>query len=148
LYIAEKSRSSFKAQVSGSELVVFVPQGHKENKKEIKKAISTEFKKQFRAIVEEGVEEYNKFYNFKYNRIAIKNNKTNWGSCSSMGNLNFNWKLIFAPLKIIDYVIVHEICHLKEHNHSQAFWDLVSKQAPDHKLSRKWLKQNGGGLIL
>jgi predicted metal-dependent hydrolase len=148
LYVVEKSRSTFKATVSGSELVVLVPDGEKNNKALIRKAIHSEFKKQFRQIVEEGVEEYNKFYNFEYNRIAIKDNRTNWGSCSTKGNLNFNWKLIFAPLEVIDYVIVHELCHLKEHNHSKHFWDLVAEQIPNHKLYRKWLKENGNGLIL
>lgn len=148
LYIVEKDRQSFKSIVSGSELVVQVPFGEKSNKKKIKESITKELKKQFRQIVEEGVEEYNKFYNFKYNRIAIKDNRTNWGSCSSKGNLNFNWKLIFAPLEVIDYVIVHELCHLKEHNHSSRFWNLVSEKMPNHKQYRKWLKENGGGLIL
>ncbi|MCA9386358.1 M48 family metallopeptidase, partial [Candidatus Dojkabacteria bacterium] len=71
---------------------------------------------------------------------------TNWGSCSSKGNLNFTWRLIFAPLEILDYVVVHELCHLKEQNHSQRFWDLVAEQVPDYKKKRIWLKKHGANL--
>ena len=118
------------------------------DKKKIREAIIKTYKKYFRTIIEEAVEEYTKVYGFKYNRIAIKDNKTNWGSCSSKKNLNFNWKLIFAPLDVIDYVVVHEVCHLKEQNHSSRFWDLVEKEYPDYKEKKKWLKDNGGKLMI
>ncbi|MBU0727650.1 M48 family metallopeptidase, partial [Patescibacteria group bacterium] len=65
-----------------------------------------------------------------------------WGSCSDRKNLNFNWKLIMAPIEIIDYVVVHEMCHLKQMNHSSKFWNLVAEKMPDYKELRKWLKDN------
>ena len=76
------------------------------------------------------------------NKVTIKAQKTRWGSCSSLGNLNFNWRLIMMPQKIIDYVVVHELCHLKEMNHSSAFWNRVEEIIPDYRNRRKWLKNN------
>lgn len=77
-----------------------------------------------------------------YNRITLKKVSSIWGSCSRRGNLNFNRKLIMAPHKIVDYVVIHEVCHLKEHNHSSAFWKLVASFDPDFKAHRKWLHDN------
>ena len=79
---------------------------------------------------------HNNFYNFKFNSVRIKNTKSRWGSCSTKKNLNFNYKLIFLPKELADYVIVHELCHLKQFNHSRAFWELVSKAIPDYKELR------------
>lgn len=78
-----------------------------------------------------------------YKNITIKNQKKRWGSCSSDRNLNFNWRLIRMPKDIIDYVVVHELCHLKQMNHSKAFWDEVEKVLPDYKIRKKWLDENG-----
>jgi predicted metal-dependent hydrolase len=83
---------------------------------------------------------YNDIYGFSYNRIFIKNQKTVWGSCSSDRNLNFNFKIAFLPEKHRDYIIVHELCHLKEMNHSKNFWSLVEKTFPDHLKIRKDLR--------
>ena len=72
-------------------------------------------------------------------RVAIRDQKTRWGSCSSKGNLNFNWKLIMAPPQVLDYVVIHELCHLWEFNHSPRFWALVENQMPDYEVWKKWL---------
>ena len=79
-----------------------------------------------------------------YGRITIRNQRTVWGSCSSKGNLNFNCLLMKAPEHVRDYVVVHELCHRKEMNHSKRFWELVEIVIPDHKACRKWLKEEGG----
>ena len=82
-----------------------------------------------------------------YGKITIRNQKTRWGSCSSKGNLNFNCLLMLTPPEVIDYVVVHELCHRKEMNHSGAFWAEVEKVLPDYKEQVKWLKENGGQII-
>ena len=79
--------------------------------------------------------------------IRIAAQKSRWGSCSSRGTLSFNWKLMLAPPEVLDYVVVHELCHLVEMNHSKAFWDLVGSILPDYKRLRKWLKDNGASLL-
>ena len=78
-----------------------------------------------------------------YGRITLKAQKTLFGSCSAAGNLNFNIALMFAPEKVLDYVIIHELCHLKEMNHSMDFWHEVEKVMKDYKVERQWLKDNG-----
>lgn len=78
-----------------------------------------------------------------YGRITIRNQRSRWGSCSSRGNLNFNCLLMLTPPEIIDYVIVHELCHRREMNHSPLFWQEVENILPDYKKRRKWLKDNG-----
>jgi predicted metal-dependent hydrolase len=94
------------------------------------------------ALACERVSYFNQIYGFSYNEINIKNQKTRWGSCSAKGNLNFNYKILFLPEAVRDYVVVHELCHLKEFNHSRKFWNLVAKTIPDFtevKLElRKW----------
>ncbi len=83
----------------------------------------------------------------RYNNVTVRCQKTRWGSCSAKGNLNFNCLLSFAPTEVFDYVIVHELCHLKEMNHSPAFWHEVEKIIPDRKIHEKWLRQNGSALL-
>ena len=90
---------------------------------------------------------YEKQIGVTYGKITIRNQKTRWGSCSSKGNLNFNCLLMLTPPEVIDYVIVHELCHRKEMNHSGAFWAEVEKALPDYKEQVKWLKENGGQII-
>lgn len=81
-----------------------------------------------------------------FGRISIREQKTRWGSCSSDGNLNFNWRLIFAPEEVLDYIVVHELAHRREMNHSQAFYEIVSSILPEYKKSQKWLRDNGHSL--
>lgn len=78
--------------------------------------------------------------------IRFKNTSSRWGSCSNTGNLNFSTRLLFAPAEVIDYVIIHELAHLIEMNHSDRFWALVEKAMPGYEMQEKWLKKNGAGL--
>lgn len=86
-------------------------------------------------------------YGFNYKKIFIRSQKTRWGSCSSQKNLNFNWRLILTPRNCCDYVIIHELCHLKEMNHSQKFWNLVEQCMPSYRNAERWLKEEGGRLM-
>lgn len=95
----------------------------------------------------ERVKYYAEMIHVSYGRITIRNQKTRWGSCSSKGNLNFNCLLMLCPPQVRDYVIVHELCHRLEMNHSAAFWKLVEGVMPDYKLHRKWLKENGNRIL-
>ncbi len=83
----------------------------------------------------------NQFYNFKLNKVFIKNHRLRWGSCSSKGNLNFNYKIVFLPSEIADYLVVHELCHLSEFNHSPKFWALVAEGIPHYKKVRSELRK-------
>lgn len=99
------------------------------------------YKELAREVVHERLQHFNTLYQFEYKRVAIKNQKTCWGSCSEYGNLNFNYKVIFLPEPIMDYVIVHELCHLVELNHSPAFWAHVERVLPDYKERKKLLRK-------
>jgi predicted metal-dependent hydrolase len=96
-------------------------------------------------LAENKVRQWNSFYGFSYNRISIKNQKTRWGSCSKKGNLNFNYKIVHLPENLTDYLIVHELCHLKHMNHSRNFWALVGQSVPNYKKLRRELRNFGGG---
>ena len=107
----------------------------------IRRRFTIKKREQARRFVENRINYFNKFYNFKINRIAIKNTSTRWGSCSSKRNLNFNYKIIYLRSALADYLIVHELCHLGELNHSKRFWALVSKTIPDYVNINKELRR-------
>lgn len=104
------------------------------------------FKEEARLLVEKKITKFNALYNFTYKEIRIKNQKTLWGSCSRQGNLNFNYKLALISEQCADYIVVHELCHLREFNHSYRFWNLVAQTIPHHKKIRKELKEKGFSL--
>ena len=111
-------------------------------------AIINKHKKYARKIFEAKVAYFSQFTGGNYTSITIRDQKTRWGSCSGRGTLSFNWRLILAPPEILDYVVVHELCHLTHMNHSKEFWKLVESVIPDYKIKRKWLKENGHTLHL
>lgn len=98
-------------------------------------------------VIPERVEYFAKVIGVTYGKITVRNQKTRWGSCSSKGNLNFNCLLMLAPPEVLDYVVVHELCHRRQMNHSKAFWLEVEKVLPDYKEARKWLKEEGSQMI-
>ena len=98
-------------------------------------------KEKARKIIVSRVDYFSDLYGFKFERVAIRSQRTRWGSCTRDGNLNFNYKLIYLPEEIMDYVIVHELCHLDELNHSKKFLFLVSEIIPDYRELRKKLKK-------
>ena len=106
------------------------------------------YRERARAVISERVKLYAARHGFKYRKIRITSARTRWGSCSSMGNLNFTWRLVMATLEVIDYVVVHELTHLRVKNHSKEFWNQVERIMPDYKQRLRWLKENGQKLTL
>lgn len=98
-------------------------------------------------VIPERVRYYAPLVGVTYGRITIRNQRTRWGSCSSKGNLNFNCLLMLMPPEILDYVVVHELAHRKEMNHSPAFWAIVESVLPDYRERRQWLKEHGGAYM-
>lgn len=96
-------------------------------------------KEKARVRIHERLRHWSEVYALSYGRVAIRDQRTRWGSCSTKRNLNFNYKLVFLPEALIDYVIVHELCHLIEFNHSAAFWDHVARALPDYRERKKML---------
>lgn len=111
-------------------------------------ALEKRYREAARSYFPERVQYYAGILDVTYGNITIRDQKTRWGSCSSRGNLNFNWRLMLAPPRVLDYVVVHELCHRKHMDHSPAFWQEVGNLLPDYKTLRKWLKDNGNTLIL
>ncbi len=106
-------------------------------------ALEQAYRSQAKARLEERAAYFASRMGVSYQRISVRAAKTRWGSCSAKGNLNFHWKLILMPPQVLDYVVVHELAHRKEMNHSPAFWAEVEKILPDYRERRKWLKTYG-----
>ena len=106
-------------------------------------ALSREMKKALPAKLAR----YSALLGVRYSRVSVRCQRTKWGSCSAKGGLNFNCLLMLAPEEVLDYVVVHELCHLKHMDHSKEFWDMVASAVPDHKAHRKWLRENGPAIM-
>jgi len=105
----------------------------------VSKSDMARLRNEARVLVTRRLEYFNQFYGFTYKKITIRNQKSRWGSCSKEGNINFSYKLAILPPRLSDYIVVHELCHLGELNHSENFWKLVGKTMPDYKSYRKEL---------
>lgn len=101
-----------------------------------------------RHVLTQKTKDYAALMQVTYGKLTIRDQKTRWGSCSSKGNLNFNWRLILAPEAVLDYVVVHELAHRLEMNHSPAFWKIVEQVLPDYQERRRWLKEHGEELMM
>jgi len=106
------------------------------------------YRKEAARILKKRVEQYASQYGFQYKKVGVTSARTRWGSCSASGALNFSWRLIMAPLDVVDYVIVHELVHTQVHNHSKQFWKRVGTIMPDYEERRKWLRRNGHALLV
>lgn len=98
-------------------------------------------KEKARRLVQKRLSNFSKIYDLSYNKVSIRNQKTCWGSCTGKRNLNFNYKILFLSKELRDYIIVHELCHLKEMNHSVRFWNLVAQEVPNHRDLRAKLRK-------
>lgn len=107
-----------------------------------KTAFQTWYKESFKRIVTPRVDYYAQRYQLPYQQLRLKAQKTLWGSCSARNNINLNYLLMMAPMSVIDYVIVHELCHTRVKNHSKDFWQLVESILPNYQSDKRWLKDN------
>ncbi len=146
LSITKGDRRTHSASVKGGIIELKLSQ-HQEGlalTKSIKTLLSRVIGQDFLPEITERVHAINRaHFQSEIKQIRMKYNRSNWGSCSSRGNINLSTRLLFAPQPVIDYVIVHELAHTKEMNHSQRFWKLVEAAMPSYKEKEKWLKQNG-----
>ena len=138
-------KAAITVKILDDKIFVTVPDHSPET---LAEALERWYRGQARIIFEERVRRINKEAGYIVNRIFIRGQKTRWGSCSRLGNLNFNWRLMMAPLEVIDYIVIHELSHLGQMNHSVNFWRLVEKLCPDYKKYRKWLRENGCSLSI
>ena len=106
-------------------------------------ALEKRYRDAAKEYIPKRVEYYHSLTGGNYEKITIRDQKPRWGSCSSNGTLSFNYRLMLAPPRVLDYVVVHELCHLTHMNHSPAFWDMVASILPEYKEYRKWLTDNG-----
>jgi predicted metal-dependent hydrolase len=124
----------------GGYLVATVTHCEKNRQNTVKDLIETWYQRQAERRLKEKTERFSKVIGVNPKSVAIKNYKSRWGSCSSNGELTYNWRIILAPHRIVDYVVVHELCHLLEHNHSPKYWRHVEHYVPNWKECRNWLK--------
>ncbi|MCL1886300.1 MAG: M48 family metallopeptidase [Dehalococcoidia bacterium] len=141
--IQATSDSAAIVRLNGNDLDVCLPTGFTE----ARQVVDAWLKTRARDIILPLTEQLSLRLNAHYSSVHIRTAKTRWGSCSPRGALNLNWKLVMLPQDIIEYVIIHELCHLREMNHSPAFWRLVEQYCPNWRACRRWLKRNDSVLV-
>ncbi|HYK75254.1 MAG TPA: SprT family zinc-dependent metalloprotease [Pseudoneobacillus sp.] len=133
------------AVFEGDKLHIYVKQLEDDK---IKQALKRFYYQQCKALVEKSIRTYQSNFKTKPRSIRITDSKTNWGTCDSNQQLTFNWKLAMAPLEVIDYVVVHEMCHMVHLNHDRSFWRLVGKIMPDYEEKENWLARSSWKMIV
>jgi predicted metal-dependent hydrolase len=113
----------------------------------VKRALERLYRRKARDTFETRAESYAEKMDVEYNQIEIRNQRTKWGSCSTTGTLGMNWRLMMAPIGIVDYIVIHELAHLRESNHTDAFWSLVAEHDADYRDHAEWLEKNSTRLI-
>ena len=131
-------------QLEGHTCILTLPKPDDEDS--VRAALKTALSRRALERVRQRLDEYAPGIGVEFGRVAIRDQKSRWGSCSAKRNLNFNWKLIMAPEEALTYVVIHELCHLIEFNHSPRFWSLVKARMPEYEYWKKWLKAHGGEL--
>ena len=141
-----KARAELKTGV----FVVHVRRAHSTERhaRSIRAAFIRWYKAEAARLIEDRVRQYAERMKLSPGQVSFRDYKSMWGKCTSDGDLTFNWKLVMAPLDIVDYVVVHELAHLLFLNHSAEFWSVVETAIPDYRLHRKWLNDNGGTLAI
>lgn len=113
----------------------------------VKRALETLYRRKARETFEERADQYAAEMTLDYEKIEVRNQRTKWGSCSTSGTLGLNWRLMMAPLAVIDYIVIHELAHLREPNHTKEFWSLVAEHDPDYEDHAHWLEEHSVQLI-
>ena len=120
---------------------------HNVERTSVKRALEALYRRKARERFEDRADHYAVEMGIEYDRIEVRNQKTKWGSCSTSGTIGLNWRLMMAPPEVIDYVVIHELAHLQEPNHSEAFWSLVEQYEPEYAEYADWLDENSTRLI-
>ncbi|TDO92011.1 hypothetical protein DFR79_10837 [Halanaerobium saccharolyticum] len=145
--IAEANIKSLEIELVEETLIIRFPvelEDNKEKRKtEIRGKLISWYRSQAKTKINELINIHKKYLDVEPNKIVIKKQKKRWGSCSGKKNLNFNWKIIMAPQKVIEYLVVHELVHLIHPNHSKDFWQTVAETIPDYEEKKEWLRING-----
>lgn len=143
--IIEETQRASRIHISeGREkLLARVPAGSKQSPRSL---VEPWLKQQARKEIETVVNDQAARMNLRVNSISIRDQRTRWGSCSSKGNLSFNWRLVMAPPAVLEYVVIHELAHMRQPNHSPAFWNVVAQYAPNYQIQRQWLRKNAAAL--
>lgn len=150
LKVIEEVEAENRIRFDGEDFEVHVdPEGEEEEReRSIREGLTQWYRHEAFRKLKERTRFYSEILKLYPNNIKVKEQKSLWGSCSSKDNINFNWKLIMAPQAVLDYIVVHELCHLRHRDHSKSYWNLVEGIIPDHKEKRKWLKENGRSLMV
>jgi predicted metal-dependent hydrolase len=114
----------------------------------VKYALTSWLRRRAELKLREKIIRYSLIVGVETNGYKVKDFQSRWGSCTPRGRVDFNWKIIMAPNRVVDYVVVHELCHLKQHDHSPQFWKLVESIMPDYLESKEWLRVNGASLMV
>jgi len=131
-----------KVEFQDKELVVYIKryEEDKDYEEKMKKLLKRFYYQRCKALVSERIAYYQPNFRVKPRGFKIANNKKTWGTCNSLRELTFNWKLVMAPIEVLDYVVVHEMCHMVHLNHDRSFWRLVGKYVPDYEQRQEWLR--------
>lgn len=148
LKVIDEVEADSRIRLKGEEFEVHVkPEwDEEEREKSIRNGLAEWYKHEAFKKFKDRTRYYSEILKLYPNNIRVKEQRSIWGSCSSKDNINFNWKLIMAPQAVLDYIVVHELCHLRHRDHSKNFWNLVEQTMPDYRSKRKWLKENGRSL--
>lgn len=151
ILIKEKAVNKVSGKINNEQLLVNIPFGIEKGTQDeyVSKMVSRLLAKHYKQIITDKLLAFNTEFGFgTINEVRLKNNSSNWGSCSSKNNINISVRLLLTPEYVLDYVLIHELCHLKHRNHSSQFWDLVEKCCPEYKSAEVWLKKNAADCII
>jgi predicted metal-dependent hydrolase len=145
-HVEAATSSDWNVRLQGDVLYIHAPK-RQLSEESLRRAIISWYRQVAESDFSSRLERWSKQMGVAYRGFRVKDQKTRWGSCSSRGNINLNWRLIQAPDCAIDYVVVHELCHLREMNHSERFWSLVEAALPTYQQGRDWLRNHGNDLF-